>query len=264
MDGEMKIAAKQFEFVKRGGREKIFVQPAPAKTPAGGTARGWWGRVKHATAGTAALCRIVKSAGAGNFERHRKRLHSLTLPYQLRGCATRPAQSTAVTSHERRGGTMSIRSNVIPEAVEHPKWKIPLNAGVLALLLVFLAPAKLTGAPHEERIAQNRTIDRAAIENLQRWVSSGHEAWCKDARMVASDQLRRIAPDFLSEQNELVALPLVVQSASATQEIFTWMPLDGRATYRVTVERFAWLLPIAGKRDAIVWVPTRTEIIAHE
>jgi hypothetical protein len=99
---------------------------------------------------------------------------------------------------------------------------------------------------------------------LQRWVNGGHEAWCKDARMVAFDQLRRIAPDFTNEQSELMALPLAGQSASGTKKVFMWTPLDGRATYRVTVERFAWLLPIAGKRDAIVWIPTRTEILAHE
>ncbi|HUL15177.1 MAG TPA: hypothetical protein VLV88_04215 [Terriglobales bacterium] len=147
---------------------------------------------------------------------------------------------------------------------EEPKKMVPFAAGVLAVLVVFLVPAKLSGAPHEERITQNRTIDRAAIENLQRWVSSGHEAWCKNAAAVASDQLRRIAPDYSSEQNELVVLPLEAQTASGRKRVFTWTPLDGRATYRVTVERFAWLLPLAGKRDAIVWVPTRTEIIAHE
>jgi hypothetical protein len=31
----------------------------------------------------------------------------------------------------------------------------------------------------------------------------------------------------------------------------------------VTVERFGWLLPIAGDANSIVWVPTHAEVIAH-
>ncbi len=28
-------------------------------------------------------------------------------------------------------------------------------------------------------------VDRAKVETLQRWVSAGHEEWCKDSRLVA-------------------------------------------------------------------------------
>ena len=45
---------------------------------------------------------------------------------------------------------------------------------------------------------------------------------------------------------------------------FEWTPLDGRATYRVTVQRFEWLLPIVKDADRVVWVPTMTEIQIHE
>jgi hypothetical protein len=40
---------------------------------------------------------------------------------------------------------------------------------------------------------------------------------------------------------------------------FAWAGLEG-TIYRVTVERFDWLLPIAGEADGIVWVPTAIEI----
>jgi hypothetical protein len=40
--------------------------------------------------------------------------------------------------------------------------------------------------------------------------------------------------------------------------------MDGRALYRVTVERFDWLLPFARNQESIVWVPTSTEIRIHE
>jgi hypothetical protein len=45
---------------------------------------------------------------------------------------------------------------------------------------------------------------------------------------------------------------------------FEWTPFDGRATYRVTVERFEWLLPIAKDTNGVVWVPTKTEIQIHD
>jgi hypothetical protein len=159
---------------------------------------------------------------------------------------------------------MNVDQDCVVERTTHGGAFIHFTTAVLACALILAAPAALGGAPHEERIVVNRTLDRTAIVHLQRWVSSGHEAWCKDAQMVASYQIGRIAPDFSGEKDELRALPLEIQSTSATKIVFRWTPLDGRATYRVTVERFAWLLPLAGQRNAIVWVPTRTEIVAHE
>ena len=123
-------------------------------------------------------------------------------------------------------------------------------------------PAALWSRPREQRVVLNSAINKPAIESLQRWVSGGHESWRRDARMVASVELRRIAPDFVAG-NGLRAMPLQTEFLTGTKAIFTWTPLDGRATYWVTVERFAWLLPLAGERERIVWVPTSTEIVAH-
>jgi hypothetical protein len=47
---------------------------------------------------------------------------------------------------------------------------------------------------------------------------------------------------------------------SGNRMTFEWTPMDGRALYRVTIERFDWLLPIAKDSESIVWVPTSTEI----
>ena len=136
-------------------------------------------------------------------------------------------------------------------------------ASVIAGLLLLAPPAAWPKPPRNQHVVMNHAIDKAAIENLQRWVSAGHESWCKDARMVASKELLRIAPDFAGGQAELQALPLQTEFLTGTKAIFTWTPMDGRATYRVTVERYAWLLPIAGERDRIIWVPARTEIVAY-
>jgi hypothetical protein len=133
---------------------------------------------------------------------------------------------------------------------------------------VCLAPvAAAAKSADATRVVSYRAMDRAEIENLQRWVAAGHEDWCKDARLVAAEELKRLAVDFVDDATELNAVNIGESSggsSGAKKMAFEWTPLDGRATYRVTVEQFEWLLPIAGAADAVVWVPTATEIQVHE
>lgn len=133
-----------------------------------------------------------------------------------------------------------------------------LLAGVLAISV----SAAMTSAG-ERRVDVRPELDRHKIENLQRWVSAGHEEWCKDARLVAADELRRVSPAFAGNEADVDALPLDAEPASENRAVFVWTSPDGKASYRVTVERFEWLLKIAGDADAIVWVPTHAEIIAQ-
>lgn len=140
--------------------------------------------------------------------------------------------------------------------------------GILAGMLAVAAPASPAtkagmAAGAERRVKVSRDVDRVKIENLQRWVSAGHEEWCKDARLVAMDEMKRVAPAFPGASSDLEALPMDEESAGAGRAVFVWSSPDGRATYRVTVERFGWLLPIAGDASSIVWVPTHAEVIAH-
>jgi len=131
-------------------------------------------------------------------------------------------------------------------------------AGVLTLVPV-AAGAK---SGDEDRVVSEIAVDRARVENLQRWVSAGHADWCKDARVVASEELWRAAADFSGDGFEmnLASEDLDAKAGAGNREIFEWTPLDGRAVYRVTVERFAWLMPIAKSAGATVWVPTSVEI----
>lgn len=108
----------------------------------------------------------------------------------------------------------------------------------------------------EERLVSYRTIEKAEIENLQRWVAAGHEEWCKDARLVAAEELKRITPEFDGDAAELNA----EAGGDAKRMTFAWASPDGRVLYRVTVERFEWLLSIAKDADGIVWVPTVVEV----
>ena len=138
---------------------------------------------------------------------------------------------------------------------------VRIAGALLAGVLAIGAPAAV--AAGEWRVDVRPELDRHKIENLQRWVSAGHEEWCKDARLVAMDELRRVAPAFAGNEADVEALPLDAEPASENRAVFIWTSPDGKASYRVTVERFEWLLPIAGGADSIVWVPTHAEIIAQ-
>ncbi len=139
--------------------------------------------------------------------------------------------------------------------------------GVVGMLAGAMTLAPLAAAGNvreEERITHERHINQADVENLQRWVSSGHADWCKDARLVAAEELWRLAPEYSGDGFELNAISAEPIASGGNRVTFEWTPLDGRALYRVTVERFDWLLPIAKNSESIVWVPTSTEIRIHE
>jgi hypothetical protein len=142
-----------------------------------------------------------------------------------------------------------------------------LGIGVVGMLAgaMTLVPLAAAGAVREEdRITNNRNINRSEVENLQRWVSSGHANWCKDARLVAAEELSRLAAEYSGEGFELNAISAEPIANGSNHVTFEWAPMDGRALYRVTVERFDWLLPIAKESESIVWVPTSTEIRIRE
>jgi hypothetical protein len=139
--------------------------------------------------------------------------------------------------------------------------------GVVGMLAgaMTLVPLAAAGAVREEdRVTNSRNINRSDVENLQRWVSSGHADWCKDARLVAAEELRRLAAEYSGDGFELNAISAEPIANGGNRVTFEWAPMDGRALYRVTVERFDWLLPIAKDSESIVWVPTSTEIRIHE
>ena len=139
-----------------------------------------------------------------------------------------------------------------------------LAAGMLAGTITLPPFASAGNLPEENRVIDERTIDQARVENLQRWVSAGHADWCRDARLVAAEELWRLAPDFSGDGFELDETSTEAKLNGKNRVTFEWTPLDGRARYRVTVERFDWLLPIAKDAKSIVWVPTSTEIRVHE
>src|SRR5579863_9157329 len=143
------------------------------------------------------------------------------------------------------------------------------GTAMAAILVGAMATAPMAGAAAargsrvEERVTNERAIDRAEVGNLQRWVSAGHADWCKDARLVAAEELKRVAAEYSDEGFELDAVE-DHDLSGGNRATFEWATVDGRVAYRVTVERFEWLLPIAKNVESMVWVPTSTEILVQE
>jgi len=114
---------------------------------------------------------------------------------------------------------------------------------------------------NEHRVVYNFSVERAKVEDLQRWVNAGHDSWCRDPQLVASASLRRILPD--SGGIELASLPVQLEHTSRTSAVYTVHSLDGQTTYRITLRRYRWLLPVAGSFHKMTWVPERAEILTR-
>jgi hypothetical protein len=169
--------------------------------------------------------------------------------------ATRLAKRAG--SPESNGGDMEAARTTRKRAFKK------LVAAAAAGLLVAVAgstPPAVASSSETDRVVSYRTIDRAELENLQRWVSAGHEDWCRDPRLVAAEELKRTAPEGGIEGPALNAVEVERVANDAKKITYAWAPLEGRQLYRVTVERFDWLLPIAKDPESVVWVPTAVEI----
>jgi hypothetical protein len=115
----------------------------------------------------------------------------------------------------------------------------------------------------EHRVVQVIPVDRARVENLQRWVDAGHDTWCRNPQLVAAMTLRHIAPEFSNYDFELASLATGSEKASPTQAIYTFHSIDGHTSYRITLRRFRWQGKAAASRDDRIWVPVRSEMITR-
>lgn len=117
--------------------------------------------------------------------------------------------------------------------------------------------------PAEHRTTRNLPVDRARIENLQRWVNGGHDTWCRDPQLVATAALQELTPQFSAAIDEAISQPVTMQDR-VTKAFYTYHSLDGRTTYRITLRRYRWLLSTAGTLSQMVWIPERAEIITRD
>ena len=116
----------------------------------------------------------------------------------------------------------------------------------------------------EERVVQKIPVDRARVENLQRWVDAGHDTWCREPQSVAAVTLRRVAAEFSNYDFELASLTTGNEKVSPTQAAFTFHSLDGHSSYRITLRRFRWQNKTASSPNKRIWIPVRSERITRE
>jgi hypothetical protein len=169
---------------------------------------------------------------------------------------TRGAEIQSEREEEAMRGWKRIESRTRREVGK----KLRAMRAVIVAALLFVAPVVAAAGPVSHKETRIPRVDRRAIENLQRWVNGGHEAWCKDAREVATMELHRVAPEFSGDRLDLVSLPANTHKTNAAQAEFSWTSLDGSASYQITVQRYDWLKPLASSISGTVWVPSRVEI----
>jgi hypothetical protein len=116
----------------------------------------------------------------------------------------------------------------------------------------------------EQRVVQMIPVDRARVENLQRWVNAGHDTWCRNSQLVAAVTLRRVAPEFSNYDFELASLTTGNEKVSPSQAIYTFHSIDGHSSYRIMLRRFRWQSKSATSSDDRIWVPVRSEKITRE
>ncbi len=133
----------------------------------------------------------------------------------------------------------------------------------LALWTGALSMTVAKAQTREQHVVRPLSVDRARVENLQRWVNAGHDTWCRDSKAVATKSIQRISPEFANYDFELASLTTSDGKSSSNKAVYTFHSLDGYTSYRVTLRRFGWQNKAAGSPSNRIWVPVRVEMITH-
>jgi hypothetical protein len=124
--------------------------------------------------------------------------------------------------------------------------------------------AEADAQTRDHRVVKELPVDRARVENLQRWVDAGHDAWCRNPQLVAAMTLRRVAPEFANYDFELASLAGGDGKVSPDKAMYSFHSIDGHATYRITLRRFGWQNKTAGSPQNRIWIPVRSEKIRSD
>jgi len=161
-----------------------------------------------------------------------------------------------------------MNRNVVRGAAEKFRVILPVILRItfcLAMWTLGVMTMSITGAQmREQRVAQKLPVDRARVENLQRWVDAGHDTWCRDPQSVAAMALRRVAPEFANYDFELASLTTGNEKVSPTQAEYAFHSIDGHTSYRITLRRFPWQSKTAASPNERIWIPVRSEKITRE
>jgi hypothetical protein len=141
-------------------------------------------------------------------------------------------------------------------------WRVTFSLllWTLGVSAMDLRPSQIP--PNQHRIVHDFPVDRAKVEELQRWVNGGHDPWCRDAHLVAAATLRRVSPELAEFQS--ASLTLELEHRAKTRAVYSFHSPDGRTTYRITLRRCLFLLPSAGSLARIIWIPESAEILTRD
>ena len=124
--------------------------------------------------------------------------------------------------------------------------------------------AEAEAQTREHRVVKELPVDRVRVENLQRWVNAGHDAWCRNPQLVAAMTVRGVTPEFTDYDFELASLMNGDGKVSQDRAMYTFHSTDGHTTYRITLRRFGWQGKSAGAPESRIWVPVRREKITRD
>lgn len=134
----------------------------------------------------------------------------------------------------------------------------------IGAMTMTVAEAEAEAQTPEHRVVKELPVDRARVENLQRWVNAGHDAWCRNPQLVAAMTVRRVAPEFTNYDFELASLMNGDGKVSQDRAMYTFHSMDGHTTYRIALRRFGWQGKSAGALESRIWVPVRSEKITRD
>lgn len=129
---------------------------------------------------------------------------------------------------------------------------------LLCVLSIAWCPSQATPKCPTRKISKK--VDRQAVEELQRAINEGHDPWRKDPKAAAALEIMDFDPAYKETRLSIYSLPLRAVVVKQTVAVFVHDTADGKRSYRMTLERFRWLLPLAKNWDGMVWTPTRIEV----
>jgi hypothetical protein len=95
-------------------------------------------------------------------------------------------------------------------------------------------------------------IDRSKARQLQVAVNQGHQPWRLDSRAVAGSVINQLR----NATGDVYHVPFIVLSTTMKRTVLISYNGDNHISYRVTLRKFQWLLPLAINWQSMIWIPT--------
>jgi len=102
-------------------------------------------------------------------------------------------------------------------------------------------------------------VDKKELQQLQQFVNEGHQPWRLDSQAIAAEKALQL-DNTSKERWNVYGVPATLVGESETRATYEIKSRHAGVSYRITVERFDWLLPSAKKWEWMVWTPAEVRI----